>query len=492
MTMRSRKHPVWFCLLTLCAFVCNARSASACSCGPTPTVLDSFEESEIVIVAQVISIEKASEKENPDGVRYVAGVRSATLRVEKVFKGEVKVRDELVFGQGGGADCIWTFDEESVGHELLLYIHAPSAGTKLWYIGGCGRSTNVKGATEDLGYLENMEKLRGKTRISGTLGGWQNPDLDVKARKVRIIGPNKTYELKTDDDGFFEIYDLPPGNYMIEPQIPAGWKIDPHWFRYSPSVPYDEERKPGTQVPIILEAKKHASVNIVFQVDNAVRGKVFGPNGKPLYGVCLYLLLKEGEGSGGFGCTDEQGKFEITSVARGEYVLAANQDGKLSSRQPFPTIYYPNVAERERAAVLSIAPGETVKGINIVVPRLAETITVEGVLRYSDGKPVDDERVSFKGAKTDGIDGDAAAKTDAEGRFSIKILKGVKGELSAEDYVYVGQFENCPKLESLIRKTGRSTATIKTNIVEIHAEQNFYDVELKFPFPGCKKAKKDF
>jgi len=40
--------------------------------------------------------------------------------VEKVFKR--KVRDEIVFGQGGGAECIWTFDEKSIGHQFSSYL----------------------------------------------------------------------------------------------------------------------------------------------------------------------------------------------------------------------------------------------------------------------------------------------------------------------------------------------------------------------------------
>ena len=33
--------------------------------------------------------------------------------------------DEIVFGQGGGADCIWTFNEQSVGHQYLFYLTRP-------------------------------------------------------------------------------------------------------------------------------------------------------------------------------------------------------------------------------------------------------------------------------------------------------------------------------------------------------------------------------
>lgn len=282
---------------------------------------------------------------------------------------------------------------------------------------------------------------------------------------------------------------------MIEPEMPAGWKINPYWLRYSASTArneYEEAKlKSMKQVAIMLEPGKHAGVDIVFEIDNVIRGKVIGQDGNPMLRVCVHLVAAEQqqEGLGSFDCTDEKGRFEITSVPSGEYVLVANQDGKLSSREPFRRLYYPNVWERERAAVISIGPGGTINDLNFVVPHLEETITVEGWLRYSDGKPVAEERISFKAEKNEKIDGDVNESTDAAGRFSMKILKGLKGELSAEDYVYIGKFQDCPKLDSLIKNTGRDNTTIKTNVIHIQADQNLFNLELTFPFPGCNKKK---
>ena len=228
----------------LLAFTNNA---NACTCGPRPTVLDSFEGSDEVVIVRAISVEKVENKDDEDE-HYVDGVKSTTMIVEKVFKGKLKVRDEIIFGQGGGADCIWTFDEESVGRQFLFYLvrpetlakeehYVPSKEPGLWFGFGCGRSSRVSGATEDLLYLENISKVRGKTRISGTIGGgFAYPDMDVDGKKIKIIGPNKIYRTKTDKDGVFEIYGLPAGKYFIEPELPAGWRIDPYWLRYSESV----------------------------------------------------------------------------------------------------------------------------------------------------------------------------------------------------------------------------------------------------------------
>jgi hypothetical protein len=479
----------------LSAFLGTIQTAHACSCGPQPTVLDSYDHSDVVVILRALTVEIA---EDTNEHHYVDGVRSTTMVVEKVFKGKLKVNDQIVFGQGGGADCIWTFDEESVGHEFLFYLDTPGKSSRdyldpeLWYAVSCGRSNGLSGATDDLLYLENMEKVRGKTRISGTIGRWPTPpDLNVEGKKIKIIGPKKTYQVKTDSHGVFEIYDLPPGKYLIEPEVPAGYKIDPFMIRYSPSVVRNDSDEPELkkkQVAITLEPKKHAGVDIAFEIDNVVRGKVLDPQGKPMVGACVTLRLSEARlGGGGFDCTDERGIFEITSVPGGSYIVVVNDGGKLSSREPFRTLYYPNVSERERAAIITIGPGESINDINIVVPSLEEMITVEGVLRYSDGKPVADKYVEFKAEKREEIEGDVSKKSDANGHFSLKILKGVKGELSAEDYVYVGEYENCSKLDDLIRKSSHDNTTIRTTLIPIEADRNFFNLELIFPFPACKK-----
>jgi hypothetical protein len=486
-----------------CVFLFSApQTATACSCGPRPTVLDSFEKSDEVVIVKVLSVEKA---EDPEEKHYVDGVKTATLIVEKVFKGNLKVRDEIVFGQGGGADCIWTFDEKSIGHQYLFYLirpekfsdrrYLPSKETGLWFAFGCGRSTGLAGATEDLLYLENMSKRRGHTRISGSIsGGFDYPDIDVDGKKIKIIGKDKTYQTKTDKDGVFEIYDLPPGKYFIEPEMAAGWKLDPSWLRYSASVVGAEFdgplKKRVKQVEIMLEPKKHASVDIAFTIENYVRGRVIGPTGKPMDRVCVYLLRPGQEEWGPSDCTNEQGRFEIESIPQGEYVLVANQDGKPSSREPFRKTFYPSVSERERAAVITIGPGETVDNLDIVIPSLVETITIEGVLRYSDGKPVAEKWVQFKATKKDEkIDGDVSEQTDSQGRFKLRVLKELTGELFGDDWLMVGLYKNCPKVEEILAKSGRNNVTVQSNIVKLTTEQDVYEVELTLPFPRCEKAK---
>jgi len=140
--------------------------------------------------------------------------------------------------------------------------------------------------------------------------------------------------------------------------------------------------------------------------------------------------------------------------------------------------------------VIRIAPGETVEDINMVIPKLEETIIVKGVLFYSDGNPVVEHGVNFEVTKTnDKVHGDARGKTDSTGHFTLRILKGLTGELSAEDSLWKSVYENCPKVVELIATSGNDYVTVKSNIVKLTADQDVYEVELTLPFPRCEKVK---
>jgi len=70
-----------------CAFLFGAgQTVSACTCAARPTVLDSFDESDEVVIARVISVEKVEETDEQH--HYVNGVRSTTMVVDRVFKGQ--------------------------------------------------------------------------------------------------------------------------------------------------------------------------------------------------------------------------------------------------------------------------------------------------------------------------------------------------------------------------------------------------------------------
>ena len=481
-----------------------ATDALACSCAAKPTVLDYFESSDLVIATRLASVEKIGEKQGEHDISYI---RSATMIVTKVFKGNVKPGQALKFAQGGGADCIWTFDETWIGEEFLFYVGKPSKGHPLfgdgegsdepmYYAVTCGRSNGLKGAVDDLSYIENLEKLKGKTRLSGSFGAWFDDGSSGAEIKLRITGGGKTYSAKTNKAGFFEIYDLPPGDYTVTIDMPVGWKINDYMLERTSTgyAEYDPSgrQKSKNQVPVRIVKGKHTALDLTFDIDSAISGLVLSPSGQPMKDVCVKAVsteLKEGDYRGRSSCTDNKGEFVIQEMPRGNYILVVNDDGRMSGSSPFGIVFYPGVTEFKNAGAISVEPGKYVTGRTIQIPQAVELITIKGKFLYSDGKPVADERVTFVPTDKTRFD-EMSQMTDPSGGFSFRLPKGASGTLSGEMYTYPGEFKNCRKLEALIQESGRGFLNVKSSIVEVDGLEPSELIELSFPFPFCVKSEK--
>ncbi len=467
--------------------------AEACSCGGPGPVDGAYAESPNVVVLKLRSIEKYPD-DTDEGQYSVGNVKRSVLTVEKVFKGKLKVGQELPFRQGGGADCVWTFSEESVGNEYLLYLDAKPDKNGLWTGHVCSRSGSTKYRASDLLYLEKLPKVLGKTRISGKLyqeittaveGGYQEDKL-LTDRYVWVRGNGKEIKLRTDRNGAYEVYDLPPGKYKLSPEKLAGYKLHS----------YDDEKKDFVEIE--LKPKSHEEVDFDFEIDNSIEGKIFDANGRPVPIVCLELQPAQGKlapytylGT----CTKEGGVFKFDSVPAGTYVIAVNKEGKRSGDQPFGKFFYPNKASREEASEISIGPGEHQTGLIIIAPDTMDTVVYTGKLLFEDGKPVPNAFIRFyqdsdKPREND-YNPDGGTQTNEKGEFSLRLLKGNKGYIFGSFFTYSGKYENCPKLEKLIKASRSSVPSIETPEVKVNPITDLSEIEVRFTFPSCKPAKDD-
>jgi len=329
--------------------------AIACVLLPLPTVLDAYEGADVVITARVVSIEKTKE---PDPEHL--NIRSATMVVQKVFKGNVKVQDAISFVQGNGIDCLWMFDEEMIGREYLLYLNLSEEASDLWCLGQ-GRSTEVSNAANDLLYLNNIDKVQGKTRVSGTL----DDDFPVAGKNIRIIGKNKTFRLVTDEHGVYEVYGLPPGKYLIAPEMPYGWIID-----RDESFPTVSERRLHSKSykAFTLRPKRHAVVDFAFKIDNAVEGHVYEQNGRPLADANIALMPEMDGVRESSQFTDKKGRFRFESVSAGRYSLIVYEDKPGSGRLSRVSYYDPQKSQLLTALTINIKHGASRRGLKIFVP----------------------------------------------------------------------------------------------------------------------------
>lgn len=492
--------------------VISVSDAFACSCVRSSTVDQEFKKAANVVVLKARSLER-TEKEPPRLVNY-GGIKQTTLTVEKVYKGNLKIGQELILAQGGGADCVWTFDEENIGQEFLFYLGAGPLDLKssdnviaatgqfprvtprnVWVASTCSRSGGVDYRANDIKYLDSRSKVAGKTRLSGQLSQYIAASIEgerseyklLENYKIKISGNGKDIELKTDKHGGYEIYDLPPGKYKLFPESVEGYAF------------YDGMSGP---IEVELKAGQHTEQGFDYFIRNAIRGKLIDANGKPLTGVCLRLVPSRGKAAKYFyqgDCTEPNGSFEFERIPAGSYVIAVNQDGKVTAAEPFETFYYPSAIHREDAIEITIGPGQIRDDLIIAAPTTAEVIEVSGILLFENGKPAgggDEEPFFvefFAEARTPksgkNTEADSRAITDKNGRFTIRILKGQVGNLFGKTITFEGEYENCPRLDRIIRAQGRFVGDVQTKPFRIDATNDVSGIELRFPFPPCKKKR---
>jgi hypothetical protein len=460
--------------------------ATACVLVPRPTVLEAYEQADVVVIVRAVSQELSDKPLLFSNSRVV----STTMEIEKVFKGNLRAGDKITLGQGNSPGCTWDFYEEDIGKEYLFYLRSPTKGSKLWFELGFTRSNLLEYVADDLLYLNNVDARRGKTRVSGTID--DESDLEIAGRTIWLMGKDKVYETTTDKNGVYEFYDLPPGRYVLEPELPFGWKIDSETV--GTTTIKDRKRQIRSKhVFFTLEPRRHAAINLSFVLDNVVNGSVVDSAGKPLSEVEVSLEPTDPtKQTANFATTDEKGYFTIQSIEGGTYVLVVNRDSEKRIEEPFAAVYYPNAADEAGARVFRIRPGDNIKGLRIVVPNVEETVTLAGVVRLADGRLAPKSTVRFMMPKVPGRDGYSMVDTDSNGRFSLKVFKGVQGELHADFFAYSGDFERligrydyakCPEVQNIVKQTG--SEQIKTPALTIDPKEDLRNLVLIFPFSTC-------
>jgi hypothetical protein len=349
------------------AFLLFPDMVVACARAPKPTVLQAYNDSEVVAIARAISVEKLSDESQKPMIGTL--VTSTRMEVEKVYKGNLRVGDKMVFGQGNGTHCTWVFDESDIGKQYLFYLNSPSKDQKLWYEYGLGRSNLRENAADDLLYLNKMDKVRGRTRISGVLSEDGLAGLSVEGQTIRIIGRNKTYVTKTDKNGVYELYDVPPGRYVLAPELKFGWQVGEFSLaRPLTRLELMHGRRQSNRVAFTLRPRNHFGVDLRLKLSNHVSGTIYDSNSKPMRWVCVSLVPANDESF--LGCnslTDELGRFQIDAVEAGSYIIIFNYENKITSRMPFPKLYYPGVPEREKARTITLKHGESASNLNVVI-----------------------------------------------------------------------------------------------------------------------------
>src|SRR6185436_18378854 len=119
------------------------------------------------------------------------------------------------------------------GERYVVYAYADKEGKNL-YTGVCTRTKEAdsKYAKEDLDFLRNLPPpgvggtLRGRVWADLRAGG--ATPLENVSVKIRDEG-GQVINVFTDKKGHFELKQLKPGKYTVEPDFPANYTSDRKW-----------------------------------------------------------------------------------------------------------------------------------------------------------------------------------------------------------------------------------------------------------------------
>lgn len=462
----------------------------ACSCLQIPSVCESTRESKAVFSGTVRKVVQSGD-----------GLYKAYLQVEKVYKGEAPKVVEFGWGD---TSCDLTME---AGERWLIYSDAVDKKTKTDRLSQCGRSRVIEdNFDEDLIYLENLQKVQGKTRLAGNINYLSGAA--VAGANVKIIGENAEYETATNRKGFFEYYGLPAGFYVLKPALPDGAKIQnasvgngKRYFNTTntenvlPAFFLNPEFKAENSLKLKTEPEKCLDVKMDLSLENFAKGRVSNHAGKPLTDVCVVfsrlgadLTTIEEEV---FACVNDNGQYLLGSLPAGKYLLSVRKGSYygLDKTSDIAPVFYPSTLKRAEAQILEIGAGFYREDLNVLVPKEHPFKLIEGRLEYADRQPVKNHRVTFN-YREKGVSREIETQTDEQGKFSFVIARGLKGQINASEHFAEDELQKCPHLKRFITtKIADLWDAVETRPLPLTVEQDLENLKLQFPHAPCPAEK---
>ena len=300
---------------------------------------------------------------------------------------------------------------------------------------------------------------------------------------MRAVGAANTYETITDAQGFYEFRDLRPGTYTIKIDYPEGttllFPVAYGRTKLPLHYPYKDD---DTKLKVIAESGN--GFDFILASDTRISGRVLDQNGRPTRDVCLEIEPLQGKSKNGsriFNCTKPDGSYVLDKMPAGTYHIVANRDGRMTAAAPFGRLCYPGTPDFDKASVLTIVAGQHLEGVDIHVPQLARRIELRGRLTFSDGVPLADQLLDFRG-NDDRYQ--QYGRTDADGNFVMQILAERPGTLTGEISIWRDQEGACPQFGAKFNPQGHAVF-LKSTPSPVAGDMSLSDIEVVFPFRSC-------
>lgn len=421
----------------LLTFLFSAQKAPACSCNPLPAVYESFEDAGAVFVGKVVS-------SNEDSIARSGVDVVFTFDVVEAFKGVQGKQVKLNRGRKDSS-C---YSGYSVGETYLIYAYSDGAdflhqnkGPGFFFQSSfCHRSDDIRSAQDQIHFIRQMLNKQPEDQIYGSVARsdtdpeshkWRNTYLDKM--KVVLEGKDgRNFETVTDAKGLFKFNNIPEGEYLLKPALPAGYR--PYWPG-SESIRVLADKSVESKMPWM--AAQYSAFYTEFTVgwNNSFEGRVLDPNGVALERYVINLLptalannkmppetLERSPDSHG-----PEHTYRIHGRTPGKYVLALDVYGPFGNAVK-KRYFYPQAEVSSKAQIFDITDTTKLEKMEFKIPLTLGAIKGQAV--WSDGSPVSEGGwITLRALETadDNLNTNFDWKPPGkDGKFSIQAIEGLE------------------------------------------------------------------
>lgn len=231
----------------------------------------------------------------------------------------------------------------------------------------------------------------------------------------------------TDDDGHFQLTNVPAGNYLLQTFTPAF---------VAPSDDYPRGR--AGKVINLSDGEAVEGIDIALSRGGVITGRVTDANGQPLIQESVHLAALDERGQkrgvnlpySFMLATDDRGVYRLFGVPPGRYIVSVGVDTKFAYARPnFGTNYYsltyhPDAKDESRATVIEVTSGSEAAGIDITLGAASKAYRASGRIVDADtGKPVAGLSYGYGTLQQDGRSfgsiATTAARSNSRGEFQL-------------------------------------------------------------------------
>jgi hypothetical protein len=308
--------------------------------------------------------------------------------------------------------------EFAIGESYMIYAFRAEDGALMTSM--CRGTGPLARAGDDLIYARQAVRNGPRTSIFGSVAREERPAID-KALTIKPLAGvwvtvegsgGRRFSAVTNGDGEFEVTGPDEGSWLVRAAVPPG---EP------PAAPVEVQVPPG----------RCALAKLSSTMMGRVHGRLLDAQGRPAARRWVYLAPASSL-KGNYSPvpseaveTDGEGRYAISQIPASEYVLLAVPTEE-ENDPLLPPIFFPGTREPGRAGRLRVEASSARAVQDFRLPPPLASRKIAGVVRWPDGRPVDDVRVSLR-------DGDLETNmlTDTDGSFELSGFAGQSYEVRA-------------------------------------------------------------